>query len=236
MARSKNQKLVHSLIQSSVSLAIFLSSTLAMAAPRLDFGGVQVVDVRVDKDCLAQDVQVSMAPDASAITILYDRFEASATPANRNVTKQCHVTVTLNSPKINLGFAKVPAIYSVETVDNRGYLFLEGASQATQLIEVENGYSEAGRLNLTFGAQAWQGPFDNEYIVQAKKPLPGLKYLGCFNADKKQARIKFKTKLNINHRANHGESLFMVDSSDGKISQTFRLGWFSPTSCLGIRL
>lgn len=220
--------------------SVLLWTTVAQAV-NLDMSGVAIERYEASGDCRTQDISVTLSPDASYISVLYNNLTLSANQSNQNQQKNCSVEIFFKKPKIKTIFGRIKTAYSIESVDYRGYLYLARNASASQEVKVENGYSDVGKVFINFANKQWTGPWEEDYFLRANYPVAasGYKYLGCLNADKDVARIKFKTKISLNHRNAYGSSYFAVDSADAtaqRIEHRYYVKWISVVDCLNALL
>lgn len=172
--------------------------------------------------CPHGSVQAVLAPDASAITILYDRFEARAGGGSGvgDAESECRVEVKLD----------IPLLWSVnvDSVDVRGFVSLERGMTAYQDIRVQTGIGK-NPFNFGFGLQQWRGPVQKNFILSSAKPLEGPNWLSCIPA-KDETKINLRTRLKVERGAHDREGLITVDSADGRLIQRYKLSW---RNCLG---
>jgi hypothetical protein len=113
-------------------LSFALLSSLVAGIPAADptrpaAGGVSFTSLEVDLEgggCKPGDASVSIARDNSAMTIIFDRFQAADGPkAGKTKTRAfCRVTIGINSP----GWA-----FDVTSADFRGYVNIEKGVEAS---------------------------------------------------------------------------------------------------------
>lgn len=167
--------------------------------------------------CPDGSVQVVLAPDASAFTVLYDRFQLQVTPGNPKGEMKCEVQIKLKKPRLQ-GFA-------IESADFRGFVWLDHGMTAEQTVSVGAGaIKEIRQLTSEFGSQKWNGPISENYILSTVRPINGPKLLNCLPA-KDETKIIVKSKIKIEPRHSAGIGQMSVDTADGRVSQTYRLRW-----------
>jgi hypothetical protein len=166
--------------------------------------------------CHAGSVQVILAPDASAITVLYDQLQAQADSVTHQQRKNCDVIIKFKKPKIYS--------FAIESADFRGYVFLERGAKAQQVVKLETGTGDLAKLNLNIGARTWIGPVDENFILRAQKPNEGLKFLSCIQP-KQQGRLRVKSVITVENGRSDAQALISVDSLDGRLVQRYNLKW-----------
>lgn len=199
-----------------------LLTTISVNEAKAQFNPFNPAEVRIDSvtfagsGCPSGSVRALLAPDASAITILYDSFQAQVDRSNPNDRKSCDVVIKLKKPRL-YSFAIVSA-------DFRGFVYLDRGSRASQTVRLETGHGDLARLNLNLGVQSWQGPVNENYVLRAVKPVEGLKYLSCLQP-KREGRLRVKSTVAVETGRNGTEGTITVDSFDGSIVQTYNLRW-----------
>jgi hypothetical protein len=104
-------------------IAVCAAASAISPAP----GSVSVASLEIDTKgggCKPGEVGVIVSSDNSALTIIFDNFQAADGPAAPDTTKRaaCKVLVGIDSP----GWA-----FDITSVDFRGYIYLESGVQAT---------------------------------------------------------------------------------------------------------
>lgn len=108
-------------------LTSFVAALPAAAPVRPPTGGVSFTSLDVDLDgsgCKPGDASVSIARDNSAMTIIFDNFEAADGPKAGKATSRafCRVTIGVNSP----GYA-----FDITSADFRGYVSIDKGVEAS---------------------------------------------------------------------------------------------------------
>lgn len=168
--------------------------------------------------CPAGSVNAVLAPDGSAITLLYDAFEAKVLGATSSAVKKCDVVIKLRKPQLYS--------FALEAADFRGFVGLEHGARATQQVKIETGSGKLGKLNLNLASQQWRGPISEDYILTAVKPVEGMKYLSCLQPNKK-AELKVKSTITLENFGSGAEGQIAVDSVDGRLVQRYNLKWMN---------
>lgn len=171
--------------------------------------------------CPQGSVQAVLAPDGSALSIIYSNFVANVNANQRADARDCTVTLKIRKPVIQA--------YILESADFRGFVGLEAGVSARQQVNVQNGF---GRflLNQQFGFNMWEGPVSQNYMIQSVKPVSlNGNSVDCANQLRADTKMEFKTKVRLESR-NGGQGMFTVDSTDGRLQQIYR---FKLINCLG---
>lgn len=165
--------------------------------------------------CPEGSVQVQIAPDGSAFTVIYDRLVLSANPGSPNARTNCQVTVNIRKP-LMMGF-------TIDSADFRGFISLEAGMIAEQKVSVSTApVKELQNLSAEFGMQIFRGPVQKDYILSTVRPVKGSEILNCA-PPRENTKIVIKTDLRIRPGSQNGFGEFTVDSVDGKVKQTYRL-------------
>lgn len=146
-------------------LACSTSAIPAAAPVRPPAGGVKVTSLEVDLDgggCKPGEASVSIVRDNSALTIIFDNFEAADGPKAGSAKSRafCRITIGVNSP----GYA-----LDIDTVDFRGYMLLEKGVEASLVsrwkwvdkngIDLKGKASQTSRLPEVAALTASRGMF-----------------------------------------------------------------------------
>lgn len=202
-------------------ISILTTSILisAQAGANIRPGDVAVESVVMSGNgCPAGTVQVVLAPDASAITLLYDQLQAEANASVHQARKNCDVIIKFRKPKLYS--------FAIESADFRGYVYLEHGARAQQVVKLETGSGDLAKLNLNIGAKSWVGPVDQNFVLRAVKPVEGMKYLSCLQP-KKDGRLRVKSTITAENGTSSAQALIAVDSVDGRLVQKYNLKWIN---------
>lgn len=189
-------------------------------------------DVRIEsfsvsgQGCPQGSVRLVLAPDASAITVLYDQFQLqglSGSPQQMDMT--CRVDAIISKPK-SLGF-------SIESVDFRGFVQLDRGVRAAQRVKVVSGSTRPLRqLSGEFGFERWVGPIAENYLIQTVAPYEKPEILNCLPL-KKNTRLTVTSRIRLNGLGPGKTGFLAVDSADGKVAQRYRLQWHDCAKVIG---
>lgn len=182
-------------------------------------GEVEILSVTaVGAGCPGGSARAVLAPDASAVTVIYDGFEARVSGPVTSTRKQCDVSIKLKKPKL---FA-----FAVESADFRGFVGLQRGAKASQRVKIESGTGTIGKVNVNLAQQTWRGPLEEGFNVSAVKPVEGLKYLSCLQPNK-DALLKIKSDILVENGGTGAEGLIAIDSFDGGLVQKYNLKWMN---------
>ena len=165
--RSNNQgrSEIMKLLTPSIFLSLLSSTTVAIPAiaraPILPpAGGVNLTGLTVDLEgggCKPGEASVTIARDNSALTIIFDNFQAADGPTAGKIKTRafCRVIIGINSP----GYA-----FDITSADFRGYVSLDKGAEASLVTRWKwidaNGNDMKGKVSL--------GSFE-AYITTANK-------------------------------------------------------------------
>lgn len=168
--------------------------------------------------CPAGTVRAELAPDASAITILYDAFQAQTGATVFADRKNCEVIIKMRKPNIYS--------FALESADFRGFVYAQRGARATQEVKIETGMGDLAKANVNLAAKSWVGPVNENFILTAVKPVEGLKYLSCLQP-RKDARLRVKSTVTVENGGSRAEAMITVDSVDGRLVQRYNLKWMN---------
>ncbi len=168
--------------------------------------------------CPAGSVRVVLAPDGSAFSILYDRYNTEVGASVLTSRQNCSVVLHLLKPR-RLGFR-------VEAADFRGFVALDEGVTAQQNVRVMSGPNPGHRmLSAEFGTQVWRGPINEEFVLRAVRPVNSRPpVLDCVPA-KENTDLVVDSVVQINSNQAQKNGQLTVDTVDGVLLQKFTLKW-----------
>lgn len=168
--------------------------------------------------CPAGSVRVVLAPDGSAFSILYDRYNTEVGASVLNSTQNCSVVLHLLKPR-HLGF-------KIEAADFRGFIGLDQGVTAEQKVRVMSGPNPGHRmLSAEFGSQIWRGPINEEFVLRAVRPVNSRPpVLDCVPAKENTDIVVDSAVQLISNQAQKNGQL-TVDTVDGVLLHKFTLKW-----------
>ncbi len=168
--------------------------------------------------CPQGHVSVTLSPNGSAFSVLYDSFNLTVGDNIAQAQANCSITLHLRKPK-KLGFR-------VDNADFRGFVALDPGVTATQKVQVMAGPNHGHQqLSAEFGTQVWNGPMADNYILRAVRPTNNRPpVLDCV-PPKENTDIVINSQVNLAGGSNDRFGQFTVDSVDGLIVQKFALTW-----------
>jgi hypothetical protein len=175
--------------------------------------------------CPQGSLSAVLSPDASEITIFFDAFQTRVGADLTTARAACEVKLNIRKPKL--------WSYKIESVDFRGFVFLDRGVRAEQKVDFQNGPAMAG-FNKSFGYQRFSGPINQNYTLSTIKPLNGPDLLSCLPA-KKNVELKIRSSIELKGGGGAQGGMMTVDSVDGRVIQKYRLSWISCLKELGIR-
>lgn len=197
----------------------FILAGLLFAIP--GFAQVSLVGVEYKgSGCPQGHVSVTLAPDGSAFSVLYDSFNLMVGDQIAQAKSTCSIVLHLKKPK-KLGFR-------VEAADFRGFVALDPGVTATQNVQVMSGPNHGHQqLSAEFGTQVWNGPLNENYILRAVRPVNNKPpVLDCV-PPKENTDIVINSQVQILGGNGSSFGQVTVDSVDGLIVQKFSLAWIN---------
>ncbi len=173
--------------------------------------------------CPAGTVSAVLSPDASELTVLFDAFQTRVGADLTTARAACEVKLNIRKPKL--------WSYKIESVDFRGFVFLDAGVRAEQKVDFQNGPAMVG-FNKSFGYQRFTGPINQNYTLSTIKPLNGPNLLSCLPA-KKNVELKIRSSIELKGGGGAQGGMMSVDSVDGRVIQKYRLSWISCLKELG---
>jgi hypothetical protein len=199
-----------------LSLSLFLG---LISLANESFAGVEIASINyAGTGCPAGSVRAVLAPDASSLTVMYDHFEARVNNIEPNVKKDCKIILTIKKPKFSA--------FAIESADFRGFVGLSPGVKATQKVNVRTGQGTLGDINVNLGMQVWNGPFNDNFLLKAVKPVNELKYLSCFQP-KNSANLEITSTSILENGGVGREGILAVDTVDSTLVQKYNLKWIN---------
>ncbi|KAH7069428.1 hypothetical protein FB567DRAFT_224114 [Paraphoma chrysanthemicola] len=203
-------------------LALLVCSTAAIpaAAPvRPPAGAVKVTSLDVDLDgggCKPGEASVSIVRDNSALTIIFDNFEAADGPKAGSAKSRafCRITIGVSSP----GYA-----LDIDTVDFRGYVLLEKGVEASLVSRWKwvdkNGVDLKGKGNVQ---KIVQGPFNNDVLLHKNGELSDNEPSVC---QKKDAKLQISLSATVSSGTSQKNGYVQGSAQDIGFGETLNLSW-----------
>lgn len=198
---------------------IFAASALACAgwglAPKahaedLDPGGIRIRNMTYSgTGCPEGSVAANLAPDAQAVTLLFDSFAIDQSGTG-TTSKDCKVKLKLRMPS---GWS-----VGIFAVDFRGYASLEQGVRGRQMA----GYRFGAGSEREVGVYEMSGPLTLDYQNRIEIPLESVHWSDC---DGGNEPLIIGAKIDLKSNARGGNGILTVDSIDGAIVQEYGLAW-----------
>jgi hypothetical protein len=214
---SKTVKSILNLLIQGDLMKTFIFASLLFAIP--SFAQVTLAGLEYQgSGCPQGHVSVTLAPDGSAFSVLYDSFNLTVGDQIAQAKSTCSIAIHLKKPKKS-GFR-------VEAADFRGFVALDSGVTATQNVQVMSGPNHGHQqLSAEFGTQVWSGPMSEDYTLRAVHPVNNKPpVLDCV-PPKENTDIVINSQVQISGGGNSRFGQVTVDSVDGLIVQKFSLTW-----------
>ncbi|KAH7348242.1 hypothetical protein BKA66DRAFT_432199 [Pyrenochaeta sp. MPI-SDFR-AT-0127] len=207
-----------------ISLLLVFSTSLvsvrSAAAPvRPPAGAVSLASLDVDLDgsgCKPGEVTVVLARDNSAMTILFDNFQAADGPKAGGASTRafCRVNIGMNLP----GWA-----FDIASADFRGYVYVEKGVEASLVSRWKwidkNGNDMKGKGNIH---KIVNGPFESDFLLHKSGELSDSEASVC---QKKDARIQISMSATVSSGTSKKNGYVQVSSADAAFSEILNLSW-----------
>jgi hypothetical protein len=220
-------------------IALLRSYTLALPAAnpiRPPAGGVTLTSLEVDLEgsgCQPGDASAAIAQDNSALTIIFDKFEAADGP-NAGTAKSrafCRVTVGVDSP----GYA-----FDITSADFRGYVMVEQGVKASLVsrwkwvdkngvdlkgkVSQCNRQAESGHVNCQQGniQKIVNGPFEDDVLLHKDGELSDNEAPVC---QKQDAKIQISLSATVSAGTSQKNGYVQGSSQDFGFGKILNLSW-----------
>lgn len=193
------------------TILFFIARAMALAP-----GEAEIVGLKLQGEgCPEGSVSLTLAPDASAFTVLYDRFTITANGSRPQEEINCRVVAEIRKPR-DKGV-------SVEGVDLRGFIALDAGVRGAQIVKVVAG-QHGGRngREVDMGHERWVGPIAENFIVRAN-PTARTGEVNCVESDK--TKLIVVSRVRIKNAGPGKTGTITVDSADGLLMQKYMLNW-----------
>ena len=167
--------------------------------------------------CPQGSVTAQLAPDGSALTVLYDRFDLRVGADTTQGMQDCKIVLRLKKPLL--------AGFRIESADFRGFIYLDPGVVADQQVRVGSGsIKELRQITTEFGYQRWQGPVNQNFNLTTVRPLKTPPILDCI-PPRENTQIVIESKIRVGQAGGSRIGQLTVDSVDGRIVQRYNLKW-----------
>lgn len=194
-----------------ITVLFFIARAMA-----LDPGEAEIIGMKLQGEgCPEGSVHMTLAPDASAFTVLYDQFVLTANGTRPQEEINCRVVAEIKKPR-DMGV-------SVEGVDFRGFIALDAGVKGAQVVKVVAGQhgGKHGR-EVDMGHERWVGPVTENFIVRAN-PTARTGEINCVESDK--TKLIVVSRVRIKNAGPGKTGTITVDSADGLLMQRYLLSW-----------
>lgn len=184
-------------------LALGMSSAHAADGVRLgqpSYGGT---------GCPGGSASVSLSPDASALSILFDSYVVEAGGRKRIDRKNCNIAIPIQVPQ---GYS-----YSVVALDYRGFLDLPSGARAQLSVD----YFLAGNGRGVRTSKAFTSRDNGEYFKTDKLGLEAVVWSDCGAS----TILRSNTSLLAQTNARGEQAMATVDSVDVQAGVIYQLQW-----------
>jgi hypothetical protein len=161
--------------------------------------------------CPAGTAAVAMNADNTAFTVTYSDFLAAAGDGVSPIDfrKNCQLNLRVDVPG---GFT-----YAVQSVDYRGYAFLDHGASGLQ----RAGYYFQGSPDTTYSSHEFEGVYDDNWHTTDEKEWAELIWSPCGE----QRNFNVNTELRVYAGHDGSVSLMTMDSTDSAVSTIYHLAW-----------
>jgi hypothetical protein len=162
--------------------------------------------------CPAGSVAENVAPDLTALTLLFDSYIAEAGPGVpfREKRKNCQINIDLNFPQ---GWS-----FTLFKADYRGYAALERGTTGEQV----STYYFQGDSSQTSLKSKFYGARDGDYLITDELLLAAQIWSPC--GAKRSLNINTQVRVD-NARNQHASALLTVDSVDATLKHVYGIKW-----------
>jgi hypothetical protein len=197
-----------------MKIQIMLSSLiLAMALPAVATAdAIQLGDPAYGgTGCPAGSASVSLSPDSSAISILFDQYVVEAGGSKMFDRKNCNIAVPVHVPQ---GYS-----VAVFAIDYRGFVQLPAGARANLSVN----YFLAGQGRGVTSNKSFFGSTSQEYLTTDRLGMDAIVWSPC-GAD---TILRANTSMLVNSNSRREEAMATVDSADIKSGLIYHIQWRS---------
>lgn len=159
--------------------------------------------------CPASSASVTLSPDQSTLSILFDQYVTEAGPSSGKTIdrKSCNIAIPVQIPQ---GYS-----VSVFKVDYRGFTALPRASRAQFQVEYFFAGSRGPITRRTF-----QGPIENDYLIANELVAEALVWSPCGAS----TNLRANTSMFLSNSTSR-DAMATVDSADVEAGLIYHLQW-----------
>lgn len=159
--------------------------------------------------CPAGSASVTLSPDNSAISILFDQYVVEAGGAKSFDRKNCNIAIPVH----------VPSGYSVAVlaIDYRGFVQLPAGGRANLSVN----YFLPGQGRGVNSSRSFFGASTQDYTTSDRLNLESLVWSGC-GAD---TILRANTSMVVNSNSRREQAMATVDSADVDAGLVYHVQW-----------
>jgi hypothetical protein len=196
---------------------LLLQNLWAQNSPR----DVRILNVALSgSGCDMENVAVSLSPEATDVSLLFDSYLAEVGPSSLNpnqktMIKNCQITMDVLVP---MGWQM-----AIRSVDYRGFASVpEIGATAFHRFTV----MQTGALIVSLREATLVGPFNDDYYVKSEIKPERLTWSKCFSESRTQIHLMSQLGVRANPRASRPEQIMIaLDSSDVSYQQNMGVEW-----------
>lgn len=159
--------------------------------------------------CPAGSASVSLSPDNSAISILFDQYVVEAGGSKAFDRKNCNIAVPVHVPQ---GYS-----VSVFAIDYRGFVQLPYGARATLNVN----YFLAGQGRGVNSRKDFSGARSENYLTSDRLGMESVVWSAC-GAD---TILRANTSMVVNSNYRREQSMATVDSADIQAGLIYHVQW-----------
>lgn len=158
--------------------------------------------------CPAGSASVTLSPDQTQLSILFDQYIVEAGGAKTVDRKSCNIAIPVTVPQ---GWS-----ISLFQVDYRGFNSLPAGGRATMNAE----YFFAGSRGLRYST-TFRGPIAEDYLISDGLLAEAIVWSGCGAT----TNLRVNTSMMVQTNARRDQALSTVDSADVQAGLIYHLKW-----------
>jgi hypothetical protein len=162
--------------------------------------------------CPAGSWDAAISPDGTAFTVTFSAYEASVTPGQAMVVKDCTLSIDLRTPQ---GFS-----FSVSSFHYQGYALLDTPGMSAR--QTAKYYFMGNPVPAKEERSDMAGPYDNDYLFSDEIGVADLVWSPCGAERTLQAQTRLVLQ---NNPQQSGSGYLNTSSVDGQLKFIFGLSW-----------
>ncbi|MBK7961724.1 MAG: DUF4360 domain-containing protein [Bdellovibrionales bacterium] len=209
---------MHHFVFLSFLIVGILCLRLESSSAQMMAGDVEILSMELSgPGCPQGSVHPSLAPDGSALTVLYDNFVGEISPEDHFARVICDLRLKLRKPRA--------MTFAFASADFRGFVNLEAGARASQRVRLAGGFNEDGQRDVNLSQQTWIGPLTEPFYFSAVQPEEGLLAVGC-KVRRAQTMIRLRVAITLRSKKTASATgQIAIDSFDGGMTQRYHLQW-----------